>query len=291
MTENQPMDNEAYHADTTRISKSGLDLIAKSPSHYYDRYLHPNRPPRESQEHFAFGSLFHTAVLEENLIHDEFLVLPEAAPPYPSATQWKAANPSADTVKAIKFWKAIEESKGSRQIIDRVQYEEVMRMKESLFKHPAARMLIEMEGIVEQAVFFEEPTTGALCKIKPDKRVPQHGIVIDLKSTQDASREGFGKSSYNHRYYVQDPFYVDGLNFAKAEGVEWKEFFFVAVEKTWPWKVAVYQLHDHARRLGREEYQHNCRTYVAARESGIWEAYGDTVELLDIPAWAYRRNS
>ena len=36
-----------YHTNTSRISKSGLDLINRAPAHYYERYLNPAANPQK----------------------------------------------------------------------------------------------------------------------------------------------------------------------------------------------------------------------------------------------------
>jgi exodeoxyribonuclease VIII len=161
-------------------------------------------------------------------------------------------------------------------------------MRDSLMAHPAARQLIEMQGVVEEATFFIEPTTGAPCKIKPDKKVPSEGIIIDLKSTDDASSEGFAKSCAKFRYHVQDPFYRNGLNEA-AGRIQYTDFFFIAVEKHPPYRVAVYQLDKAAKALGTQLYQENCETYVWCRDNNKWPAYSPYIETLGLPGWVYSK--
>src|SRR6185369_4223324 len=60
--------NDDYHKDTSRISKSGLDLINRSPAHYWERYLNPNPAPRPEKEWQRTGGALGCAVLEP----DEF---------------------------------------------------------------------------------------------------------------------------------------------------------------------------------------------------------------------------
>ena len=69
--------NEEYHNDVTRIGKSGLDLIAKSPAHYWARYLDPARLPDEPTAAMRLGTAVHHAILEPDEFSRRYKVLPE----------------------------------------------------------------------------------------------------------------------------------------------------------------------------------------------------------------------
>jgi len=47
--------NEEYHADPA-VSASHLHMVAKSPYHYWSRYLDPNRPPEKPRTASANAS-------------------------------------------------------------------------------------------------------------------------------------------------------------------------------------------------------------------------------------------
>jgi hypothetical protein len=59
----EPMDNAEYHAHPA-ISKSHLDLIARSPLHYWARYIDENRVAQEATPAMRLGTALHTHVLE-----------------------------------------------------------------------------------------------------------------------------------------------------------------------------------------------------------------------------------
>ena len=71
--------NLEYHLDTTRISKSGLDLIQKSPAHYYYRYLSGQHEERSSKA-LEIGSAVHAAVLEPELFCSDLRYLSRNRP-------------------------------------------------------------------------------------------------------------------------------------------------------------------------------------------------------------------
>lgn len=272
------MTNEAYHADTSRISKSGLDAISQSPAHYYAQYLDPNRVKEPPKKHFIIGSITHTAVLEPNFLERNYFILDDRK----VIEQIGGGNPRATT--RYKEWKAAElaANQGKQEVhID--EYETILRMRYAVFGHTSARLLLE-NGMAEQTILFDEPITGAPCKCRPDW-LSHRGYVVDLKTTDDASVSSFGKSAYNYRYDVQAPFYLDGVFY--NTGQRPTGFMFIAVEKLPPHAVAVYLVDDKTLERGRQKYLANLETYMECLRKGEWPAYGHDVRVLELPAWAH----
>jgi hypothetical protein len=281
------MDNQSYHADTTRISKSGLDQIARSPAHYWQNYLAPDRPKRKQTPALLIGSVFHKLTLEPETFKQEYLVEPDNAPNRPTELQLFAENPSAKTRQAIDFWGRLEATYPEHQVISRDVFDTAQRMRDAVMKHPAARELFAIGGTAERTVLFTEPVSGAPCKCRPDYETKED-IVLDLKSTIDASPAEFGRSAYNYRYHVQAPFYLDGIN-AEAGFRKVNDFVFIACEKEPPFGVGVYFADKAALELGREAYIADCETYMECLRTGQWPAYSPGILGLQIPSWAYRR--
>jgi exodeoxyribonuclease VIII len=164
---------------------------------------------------------------------------------------------------------------------------------------------------------LNHPAAGALLRNCRD-------VVIDLKTTDDASPEGFSKSIANWRYDVQAPYYLDGLREAlrqsgdqpPAEGAaelsaywidektgvlcrcrpdfwrgEPKHFVFIAVEKKPPYAVGVYVLDEESMALGAAKYRANLNTYAECLANDNWPGYGDKVQTISVPAWSKNRNA
>jgi exodeoxyribonuclease VIII len=92
--------NDAYHGGPG-VSKSGLDLIARSPLHYWTRYLDPQRTPTEPTPSMRLGTAIHTAVLEPG----EFAKRHHVAPVVDRRTKdgkaaWEAALAAAEDAGA-----------------------------------------------------------------------------------------------------------------------------------------------------------------------------------------------
>ena len=66
-------------------------------------------------------------------------------------------------------------------------------------------------------------------------------MIVDIKTTVDASPSGFDKQVWQYGYGIQDAFYRRVCSLA---GLDVDDFIFVAVEKQPPYVVAVHVLSD-----------------------------------------------
>jgi exodeoxyribonuclease VIII len=118
---------------------------------------------------------------------------------------------------------------------------------------------------------------------------------VDLKTTEDASPEAFAKSIANWSYDTQDAFYTDGV--LAATGKPLKAFVFLVVEKSarvvegQPLGVAVYQLDEAGRELGRAKYREDLGIYAQCVKTGIWPCYGDKLKTISLPQWHMNKNA
>lgn len=287
MTTTTTDENELYHQDTSRISKSKLDIIEQSPLHYWAKFLDPNRKPQADTEWGVMGNAFHTAILEPTKFDRRYIVLPENAPKKPTSAQVNAKNPSADTLTQIEWWTRFNNDNQGKSILDKSEYEDIKHMQDAVFNHPSAsQLLIESDLTVEEPLLFDEPTTGAPCKLRRDAYNHRLNVTLDLKTTESAHPEDFSKSAFKYRYHVQDAFYTDGCAYSTGEYPQ--GFVFIAVEKKAPYAVACYSLSATAVNIGRDAYLRNLDTYMKCIRSGEWPGYSDKIENLELPKWAYR---
>lgn len=260
--------NAEYHNDTTRISKSGLDEINRSPAHYYAKYLAADRVREKKTPALIAGSAAHCAVLEPLTFARQFALEPHV---------------NKRTTKGREELELFIAANEGKTIIDLDTYEMCMRMRDSVMKHTAARELLS-DGIAEQTIHWTDEDTDAACKCRPDWRT-RSGIIVDLKTTEDASPLSFGRSSFKYRYHVQAAFYGDGLISA---GLGFEGFAFIAVEKSPPYAVAMYYADDRIMSLGRDTYKRDLERYVMCQAKNLWPAYTEEVTPLQLPEYAFR---
>lgn len=260
------MTNEEYHA-APGISKSGLDKVAKSPRHYWARYVDPNRGLEKSTPAMVLGTATHVAVLET----EQFAVRYVAAP---------------ECDKRTKEGKAIFEKfnaeAGDRIVLTADEYALALRLSEAVQAHPIASGLLR-NGEAEQTYFATDRDTGALIKCRPDW-LTEGGWLVDLKTTDDASPSGFGRSAANFRYDVQAAWYSDVLEQLYGKAPE--HFIFIAVEKSAPYAIGVYYITPEQIATARDKMQRDLARIVACQASGVWPDYGEEPMALRLPNWA-----
>lgn len=247
------MPNDTYHAHPA-ISKSGLDLVNRSLAHF--QYS----AKREGTRAMEIGSAIHCAILEPQRFADEYVLLREVK-----------------DRRASEYKQAAKVHGGEFVLTDK-EADNVAGMQESVRSQYGVP-----DGHAEVSFFAVCPATGVPVKCRFDL-LTDDGNAIDLKKTQDSSREGFAKSVYNYRYHVQDAFYR--YVYELVAGEQLKSFTFLAVEEQPPHVAMPYDLGQETRQIAEREMVANLERYAEARETNDWPAYERTDEPLELPAWA-----
>lgn len=255
---------EEYHKHSS-VSKSQLDQFAKSPAHY----LASLTTPRKETPAMRIGSIFHGMVLEPEFTHI-------------------AVAPVCD--KRTKEGKAIFaefEANNSRSVIVTADEGEMLNgMVASVMAHPKASILLSGPGIAEGSAFWHDERSGELCRCRPDKYRQDLGIIVDLKSTEDASPAGFARSIWKYAYHRQAALYMDGVEAATGDII--RGFVFVACEKTPPYAVGVYQLDMQGEEAGRVSYKTLLLDLADCKASRKFPAYSAKIETISLPAYAVK---
>jgi hypothetical protein len=262
------MDNATYHAHSA-VSKSHLDLVAKSPLHYWSRYLDPNRVPQAPTAAMAIGSAVHTHVLELDQWDAQYVVAP--------------AGIDRRTKVGKAEWDVFQTAIGTRTVISREDADLVMRIGRSVLSHPAAAYLLGLPGKAETTHMWTDEATGLQCKCRPDWLLDDGSMIVDLKTTEDASLRGFQKSIAQWRYHIQASFYLDGLQHATGKRPE--QFVFFAVEKKPPYVCAVYVADAQMIEIGRETARRDLDKLNVCKAADYWPGYSDCIEQINLPPW------
>jgi PDDEXK-like domain of unknown function (DUF3799) len=260
------MPAEKYHT-IAAMSAGGLKRMAQSPAHFYGIQLDPNRPEGgEPSPAMKNGTLVHCALFEPDQVDARYVVRP--------------ADLDART-KAGKEWISAQ----TREVVDASQMAAAKAQAAAVLGLPDVAALLA-EGFPEASAFWIDDETGELCKCRPDWTSPAGDgvILVDGKTCQDASPEGFGRAIWNFDYHLQAAWYSDG--YALATGRQVYGFVFAAVESAWPHQAAAYMLDDTALEKARAKNRELLDRYAECKRSGVWPGYSREIQPITLPAWA-----
>lgn len=316
------MTNAEYHS-APGISKSKLDAVAVSELNYWDQYINPDREPREEKLYFAVGDGTHKLVLEPGTFEETYAV------GFDKSEHEGALDTVADLKKALSELgemvsgskpelierlqmadpkariMAVLEAEHKRRIANKTpipakDYKDMLSMLKAVQREPTASALLR--GATSEQSFFVyddveviHPGTGEVIVVQVLKKcrtdaISANGlIVVDLKTTDDVSQNGFGATIAKRRYDVQAAWYLDILK--KLYGNDAPRYWaFVAAQKSRPYDVAVHYLTDDQIEIGRRIYQRDLVRLVTAQVTDYWPgvARGQPIEA-KLPYWHTRQ--
>lgn len=255
------LSNHEYH-QSERVSKSGLDLIAKAPALYQHNRLHP-RPQTPAMR---MGTLVHTAILEPDSLMSSVMVAPKC---------------DRRTSAGKAEWEAFLVASEGKELVTDEEIEELTSIRDAVWAHPAASRALSMLTEVEASIYWTQ--NDVACRCRPDG-ILSNGVVLDVKTTRDATPDQFARSIAQYRYHVQAAFYSDGYRAAFGEPP--KGFLFLAVETDRPYLTACYVASEAMTARGRADYERDLETYRRCLEAGVWPGLSEKPLTIDLPKWA-----
>lgn len=248
------------------ISRSELWRIRESPQKF--KYYKEN--PTEPTPSLLFGQVFHKMLLEPDTFNDEFVVAPEA---------------NRRTKEGKQMWEAFVTDHPQQTIITAEMYSQAKEMCEAVKREPLAVKLLN--GVTEVPFFWTDEMTGEDCKCRVDvlNTAYSQPIVVDVKTTTDASTEAFIRSAINYGYDFQAAMYSDGVekNIGKKP-----LFVFIAVEKEPPYAVNILQADELLLRRGYDLFREYIGIYHDCKVNDNWYGYLgrlNQINSLALPAW------
>lgn len=250
------------------VSSTDLKHMAKSPAHF--RYWKDH--PQEDTPALLIGRASHKYMLEKDDFFTEFAVAPNVD------RRTKAGKE--------EYAKFLEDSNG-KDIISADDFQKIQEMHEALYSTAFVEQLLS--GEKELSFFLEDEETGVMMKCRPDAlvQVGDAHILVDYKSTADASSEAFMKSAINLMYDMQASYYKDALD--KIKNVE-HVFIFIAQEKNPPYAVNVLEANEYFLKSGADMWRTYLNMYAECEKTGVWSGYvSDSVNSLGLPSWLQKQ--
>ena len=215
------------------------------------------------------GSLFHGLILEPEMV--KIAVAPQC---------------DKRTKEGKYLWEIFCSENVGAEIVTAEEGEMLSGMCASVRTHPAASALLSASGIAEGSAYWFDQNSGELCRCRPDF-YREDGIIVDLKTTEDASPEGFARSIAKYAYHRQAAMYADGVEAATGDYV--KGFAFVVVEKAYPYCTATYSLDMQGLDIGRDQYKELLLDLADCKVAKKWPGYSERIEVLSLPSWEIRK--
>jgi exodeoxyribonuclease VIII len=246
----------SQYNDIKALNYSGAKQILRSPLHFQS-FLNEERKDTPA---LRMGRLVHLASLQFDVFKSEVHVGP-------------------DVDKRSKEWKEFKASIADGvDIITADENAEITAIAKSVHGCLADLKLKDCE--YEQSIDTEY--NGIQIKGRPDlvaKDAEGNLVVVDVKTTTDASIEHFAKDIAAYKYHLQAAFYL------KLTGAT--KFYLIAVEKEPPYASATYALSDDAIQEGQRLMDKAVNIYKMCSTFGNWPGYSDEVRSITIPKWAF----
>jgi hypothetical protein len=255
--------NEDHHRGIYKdcIGSSFLKTFAdRSPAHAKEAVVNPTEPTAA----LNIGSAFHSLALG---FPDEVAITP------------------TDINRRTKEGKAqyldfIEASKG-KYIISAGDHANILEMVGALNRHPISKKLMQFKDR-EITGIFQDFGTDLWCKIRPDLIDHEQKIIVDLKSTVDASYDKFNRDIFKFGYHVSAAWYKYG-----AEQITGNRYAFIiaAVEKSPPYGINCFNIGGLAVRKAWDKISEHLGDLSDCVINDKWPNYKPFLHEPDVPAW------
>jgi exodeoxyribonuclease VIII len=279
-----------YYGLKDFISYSGLKNLKTSPAHYKQ---YKDEPAEVETDAMAFGSAYHTYILEPERFEAEYYVFDD------DAIYQVLIGEGFKSPRSTKQYKEWQESEmrviGDRKVIEKDNYKKIVDMKEKLMQHYYCRALLS-KGEAEKSITGILHTTEGDINLKgrPDYIRPDKHFIIDLKTTFDASVDGFTRAAADGGYHIQAALYSDLMEMITNDGRGWS-FYFIAQEKRKPYAFNIFEASAQFIGQGRYEYEQLLKLYNMCLKEGRWPGYqvfcqwkSGNIEL-NLPPWAVKK--
>lgn len=267
---------EDYQLKMNQLSQSWLSYFdvkpkgQKTPANFFHEYLDPEGPGRKKTDALRFGAAFHMRILEPQEFKRRTVIW----------TETKTTN--------SKGYEKAEAALEFGQLLIPEDWQIMLDgMFESIAKNRDIMDLLEMPGDNECTLLWKDDVTGVDCKSRLDRCIREHGFIIDLKTTRDASEEGFIRSVLDYEYHVQDFAYRKGYEAVFKEPP--KEFAFIMCEKEPPYLNGIYFLSPEAVEAGQYFFNNRIDRFHECMRRSYWPGYQEKPTRASLPGWYHKK--
>ena len=265
------MTDKEYRA-SPGISRSELWRLNPRSGGTPEKFLYAKENPEPPIPAMLLGILAHLALLEPSSFVERYTFAPEGI--------------DRRTKVGKALWAEFVEVAGDRTVITKDDWDTVCLMADKVNEIDLARKLLCGEH--ERVFRWTDETTGEECKIRVDsiRMVGGVPVIVDYKTTTDASFNAFARKAVNMGYDFQAGMYCEG--YEKATGKR-PRFVFIVQETKPPYAVNVLEADADFIQRGKDIFRELLGIYHRCKLTDNWYGYmGEdcSIGLLSLPAWA-----
>lgn len=259
--------SDADYAAAPGIRSTEVKAACRSAAHWRAYCAQP----RADTPALALGRLVHVALLEPERFADCAVVRPSFGNMRTVKAQAEAAQ-----------WQA--ELRPDAMPVTLADMDVVQGILASAKAHSRVPNLLRT-GRAEHSLFWRSQDHDLVLKCRPDF-VSETGYLVDVKTTMDASLESFSRDVVRYSYSLSAAMYCDGMRASGAANPD--HFIILAIEKTPPYAMAIYDLAGDALDRGKQWMHRGLCEIRRALDTGKAEGYPEHIQVLEEPRWAPR---
>lgn len=245
------------------LNYSGAKQILRSPAHYQN-WL---KAERKETPALIIGRLVHMAILTPVEFNNKVHELPEC---------------DRRTKEGKAIYEQFVASVGKEDDVITTEQMQTITSIANAGTEALATLGLQGEPYTKVECSITKPYRNILIKGRPDLvTLDKDGkvVVVDFKTTIDASARSFARDIVNYEYHIQNAFYNELNNSTR--------FVFIAIEKEPPFNYAIYELDEQAVNEGRRRMDLACDIYHDCQKFGAWPGYDKSVQSLSLPKYAF----
>lgn len=265
------MTDKEYRA-SPGISRSELWRLNPRTGGTPEKFMYAKNNPEPPTPAMVFGTLAHLALLEPHAFMDRYVFAP--------------AGIDRRTKAGKAAWAEWLETVGDREVVQEADWDLACQMAEAVARVPFGRKLLD--GDHEKVFRWTDETTGEECKIRVDsiRMVGGVPVIVDYKTTTDASLDAFSRKCVDMGYDFQAGMYCEGVE--KCLGIK-PRFVFIAQEKDPPFAVNVLEADEEMIQHGKDIFRELLGIYHECKTTNNWYGYlgaEAVIGRLSLPPWA-----
>lgn len=253
------------------LNFSLLKNVERSLLHARYAQTHPEAPTTSQ----GLGQAVHVAILEPERFDET----------YASAPKIDGTKSGIDrrTKKGKDAWAKVEAEHPDCEILTPTDWDTCMAMRKAVAAHPIAGRMIAGPAHREVSALWE--AGGLRWKGRLDLLCEWDGWswVVDLKTTDDASPQAWGRKVAQYAYHGQAALYLEGCNVIAPRE---RRFGWLVVEKDPPHGVCLYEADLEALDVGRNLVAAWAQQWAKAEAEGSWPGYETEIQPVSLPRWA-----